>query len=221
VTDWVEDARAVMDDVGSDSVAVLGVSAGCQIAILFAARYPERTQSLVLYGGAARFLPGEDYPFGQPLEVHEDFWARTAERWGSGWGTTFWCPSARGDPEVRAHFGSHQRMSASPGAGVAYLRAITALDVRHALPMVSAPTLVLHAARDVAVPVEMARYVAERITDASLVELDSADHLIWFSDAIDVMTDEIEDFLSGLPGRGVRGTTAARRRAGVHDRHGR
>jgi hypothetical protein len=71
------------------------------------------------------------------------------------------------------------------------------MDVRHALPMISAPTLVLHATRDRTDPIERARYMAERIPNATLVELDSADHLIWFSDAIDVMTDEIQDFVTG------------------------
>ena len=48
----------------------------------------------------------------------------------------------------------------------------------------------------------MARYMAERIPNATLVELNSADHLIWFSDALDVMTDEIQDFLTeNLPNR--------------------
>jgi class 3 adenylate cyclase len=51
--------------------------------------------------------------------------------------------------------------------------------------------------------------MAERIPDAALVELDSADHLIWFSDSIDVMTDEIQDFLTGsVPNREVSRTLA-------------
>ena len=69
------------------------------------------------------------------------------------------------------------------------------MDVRPALPMVSAPTLVLHATRDLTDPVEAARYVAARIPDAKLVELDSADHLIWLTDALDAMVNEIQDFV--------------------------
>ena len=87
--------------------------------------------------------------------------------------------------------------SRQSAAATAYLRVVTSIDVRHALPMVSAPTLVLHAARDLRTPIEFARYMAERIPDAALVELDSTDHLIWFSDALDAMTDATQDFLTG------------------------
>ena len=92
-----------------------------------------------------------------------------------------------------------------PGAATSYLRVLAQIDVRYALPMVVAPTLVLHARRDRVISIEHARYLAERMPSATLVELDSADHLIWFSDAVDVMTDEIQDFLiAAVPNRDVR-----------------
>ena len=71
------------------------------------------------------------------------------------------------------------------------------MDVRPALPLVSAPTLILHATRDRTDPVEAARYMAARIPNAKLVELDSADHLIWLTDALDTMVNEIQDFVAG------------------------
>ena len=76
-----------------------------------------------------------------------------------------------------------------------YARSITHMDVRPALPMVSAPTMVLHATRDRTDPVEAARYMAARIPNAKMVELDSADHLIWLTDALDAMVNEIQDFV--------------------------
>jgi DNA-binding SARP family transcriptional activator/pimeloyl-ACP methyl ester carboxylesterase len=205
VDDWVEDMLVVLDAVGSRRAAVLGVSAGGPVAILFAASHPERTGGLVLYGSFARLLLDEDdYPIGLPPETVKAFIAVTEERWGSGATLALYCPSASGDPVVREQFGRQQRISASPGAAGAYLRALAEIDVRPALPLVQAPTLVLHPERDRLVPVELARYMAERIPDAALVEVDSADHLIWFSDAIDVMTDEIQDFLTGAsPNREV------------------
>ena len=197
IDDWVEDVGVVLDAVGSERAAVLGVSGGSPIAILFAATYPERTRALVLSGGFARVLWAEGYEFGIDPDVLNDGIDALEAGWGSGSALRLFCPSAADDPVARAQFGRYQRISASPGASTAYLRLVTTVDVRHALPMVSAPTLLLHAARDEATPIACARYVADRIPDAALVELDSADHLIWFSDALDAMTTHMQDFLTG------------------------
>ena len=79
------------------------------------------------------------------------------------------------------------------------------MDVRPALPLISAPTLVLHATRDRTDPVEAARYMAARIPNAKMVELDSADHLIWLTDALDAMVNEIQDFVQGSLAKGPHG----------------
>jgi DNA-binding SARP family transcriptional activator/pimeloyl-ACP methyl ester carboxylesterase len=205
VENWMEDTRAVLDAVGSERAAVLGVTAGGLIAILFASSYPERTRSLVLYGGFARQLRDPtSYPIGllpEDVEAHVEY---TQARWGSGVGLRLYCPSVSNDPVAREQFGKFQRASASPGAASAYLRTLAEIDVRHALPLVRAPTLILHSTRDRVIPVAMARYMADRIPDATLVELNSADHLIWFSDSLDVLTDEIQDFLiENLPNREI------------------
>jgi pimeloyl-ACP methyl ester carboxylesterase len=69
------------------------------------------------------------------------------------------------------------------------------IDVRHALPTIRAPTLILHAARDLNVPIEAARSCRDLIPDAHLIELDSDIHLIWLSDVIDEITAAIESFV--------------------------
>ena len=193
----------MLDAVGSERAAVLGVTAGGLISILFAATYPERTSSLVLYGAFARQLrQAVDYPIGLRPEDVERHIEYTEARWGTGVGLRLYCPSVGNDPVARGSTAGISARPASPGAASAYLRALAQFDVRHALPLVRAPTLILHSTRDRVMPVEMARYMAERIPNATLVELNSADHLIWFSDALDVMTDEIQDFLTeNLPTR--------------------
>ena len=195
--DWVEDVGVVLDAVGSERAAILGVSAGTPIAILFAATYPERTRALMLYGGYARVLWDDDYEIGKAADELNEGIKSLEAAWGSRSALEHWCPSARDDLVAREQFGRYQRISASPASATAYLKIVTGVDVRHALAMVSAPTLVLHAARDLRSPIVFARYMAERIPDAALVELDSSDHLIWFSDALDAMTDAMQDFLTG------------------------
>jgi DNA-binding SARP family transcriptional activator/pimeloyl-ACP methyl ester carboxylesterase len=206
VEEWVEDTGVVLDAVGSEQAALLGVTAGGLISILFAATYPDRVRALVLYGAFARQLRDDhDYPIGLRQEDIDAHVAYTEARWGSGVGLRLYCPSVSNDPVAREQLGRFQRASASPGAATSYLRVLAQIDVRHALPMVVAPTLVLHASRDRVISIEHARYLAERMPSATLVELDSADHLIWFSDALDVMTDEIQDFLiAAVPSRDVR-----------------
>lgn len=199
VDDWVEDVRTVLDAVGADRPVVVGMSAGGPIAILFAATYPERTGPLVLYGASPRMLTDgtEDYPSRFTMPEREALIARIEAGWGTGVALEWFCPSIAEDPEMCAQFGRFERRSASPGAASAYLRTLGKIDVRDALPLISTPTLVLHPTRDRAIPIAIARYTAARIPGAVLKELDTADHLIWFSEAIDAITDEIQNFVTG------------------------
>jgi pimeloyl-ACP methyl ester carboxylesterase len=208
IEQWMEDTRAVLDAVGSEEAVVLGMSAGGTVAVLFAATHPERVRSLILYGSEPRYLADEDYPFGMAAADVEPLVSHVESAWGTGVLFGHFCPSARHDPVMRDHYARFQRASASPGAAASYLRSLLHMDVRHALPMVSAPTLVLHAARDVTDPVDAARYSAARIPGAKLVELDSADHLIWLTDALDAMVDEIQDFVGATAAPGPAGPEA-------------
>src|SRR5262245_66407547 len=56
----MDDLRAVMDAVGSGRGVLIGVSEGAMMCMLFAATYPERVQSLILYGAMARATWSED-----------------------------------------------------------------------------------------------------------------------------------------------------------------
>ena len=60
----MDDVRAVMDAAGSERAALMGISEGVSMCILFAATYPERARALVLYGGMARSNGGRRLPVG-------------------------------------------------------------------------------------------------------------------------------------------------------------
>jgi len=200
IDDWVEDVRTVIDEVGAERPGVIGMSlAGGCIATLFSVTNPERVGSMVLYGASSRYLTDgtEEYPSRITVEDSQRNLAAFQAGWGTGTVLRHWCRSVADDPEVVAQFGQFERRSASPGAVLEYIRTITTLDVRHALPLVRVPTLVLHPARDPSIPIVQARYMAARIPGAVLHELDTADHLIWFSEAVDAITDEIQDFMIG------------------------
>ena len=197
IEDWLEDACVVLDAVGSKRAVVLGMSAGGTVGVLFAATYPERTQALILYGSQPCYLVDDDYPFGMTVAAAETAVQKVQSKWGTGVLFSRFCPSAQNDPVLREQYARFQRASASPGAAASYLRSLLQMDVRPALSLVSAPTLILHASRDATDPVQAARYMAGRIANAKLVELESADHLIWLTDALDTMVNEIQDFALG------------------------
>ena len=195
IDDWVEDTRVVLEAAGSERAVVLGMSVGGAVGALFAATYPERTQGLVLYGASPRYLSADDYPMGMPVDRVDAVIEDLAQNWGTGMLFERFCPSVADDLVLKEHYARFQRESASPGAAVSYLRSLMELDVRPVLPQIRSPTLVLHATGDVTDPVERARDMAARIPCAEMVELDSCDHLIWLTDALDSMVNEIRDFV--------------------------
>jgi DNA-binding SARP family transcriptional activator/pimeloyl-ACP methyl ester carboxylesterase len=202
VDDWVDDARAVLDAVGSTRAVILGISAGAPTAMLFAARHPERVRALIVCGGYARFLVGPDYELGHEPEVVETFIENMKNRWGTGVGMSLLAPSRAADPAAREFWARLQTRSASPAAAATFLRALSRVDVREVLPTIAAPTLVLHALRDRNVPIEAARYCSRLIPDSRLVQLDSDIHLIWLSDVVAEMSDEIAAFVRRTDGQG-------------------
>jgi DNA-binding SARP family transcriptional activator/pimeloyl-ACP methyl ester carboxylesterase len=193
--DWVEDTLAVLDDVGSTRAVVLGISAGVATASLFAVRYPERVRTLVLYGGFARLVNGDDFDLGFDEEVIDAFIAETESTWGSGFGLAVYAPSLVGDATAREYLARLATRSASPSAAGKFLRALATVDVRDELSLITAPTLLVHAERDANVPIEAARSMRDLIPGSQLVELDSDIHLIWLSDVIPEITDAIDDFV--------------------------
>jgi class 3 adenylate cyclase len=193
----MQDVVAVMDAAGSEHAALMGVSEGGPMSILFAATYPERADALVLYGAYARFLRAPDYPCGIDRDALHRFSRYVEERWGTGVGLGAWAPSVRDDPEARERWGRLQRLSASPGAATELYTSYADIDVRAALPLISAPTLVVHRRGDRMISIDAARYVAAHVPDAKLVEYDGSDHLLWTENADEIL-DDVEEFLTGV-----------------------
>jgi pimeloyl-ACP methyl ester carboxylesterase len=194
----MDDIRAVMDAVGSERAAVLGWSEGAPLCALFAATYPQRTTALVMYGGVPRFVSDDDYQWGFPREVLDDWVEQIVP---AAWGQDeellrLWAPSVAEQPGPRRWFVRFGRLAASPGAAQALFGMAQDLDIRDILPAIRVPTLVIHRTEDSLVEVEHSRYMAERIPDAKLVELPGVDHLWWFGDQ-DAIVDEVQEFLTG------------------------
>jgi pimeloyl-ACP methyl ester carboxylesterase/DNA-binding winged helix-turn-helix (wHTH) protein len=193
----MDDVRAVMDAVGSERAALCGVSEGGPMCSLFAATYPEKTLALVMIGTYAKRIRDDDYPWAPTTEQRQHFFDEMREQWGGPVGLEERAPSAADDPEFREWWATYLRMGASPGAAVALTQMNAEIDVRHVLPSVHVPTLVIHRTGDRCLKVEEGRYVAERIPDAKYVELPGQDHLPFVGDQ-DAILDEVEEFLTGV-----------------------
>jgi len=174
------------------------------MTMLFAASYPQRTAAAVLYGTYASRVRGDDYPWALTLEERREFIQRDAHRLGT---ESFLdemlrdlAPSTGGDASVRLWWRRWVRTSASPGA-IHTLRLMNGeIDVRHILPAIRVPTLVLHRVGDEDEPPEQGRYLAQHIPGAELVELPGVDHGWWVDP--DQIPVEVEPFVRDILNRG-------------------
>jgi pimeloyl-ACP methyl ester carboxylesterase len=193
----MDDIRAVMDAVRSERAALTGYSEGGPLCALFAATYPERTSALIALGSYARLRPAPGYAGVRPPAANQA-WLEACEReWGGPVGLDLRAPSIANDPQMRQWWARFLRMSASPSAAIALIRMNYEIDVRHLLPVVRVPTLVVHSVGDLAIPVAAGRYFAEHVASAKYVELPGVDHLPWGQDA-DAILAAVEEFLTGV-----------------------
>jgi pimeloyl-ACP methyl ester carboxylesterase len=193
----MDDLLAVLDAVGSSSAVIFGLSQAGPMAILFAASHPERTRAIVLYGSYASPRRQDGYPWGRSAEWMEDYGRQIDRDWGSGVFLEQVAASRLNDEPFRRWWGKYERLSHGPGNALAYFRMNAQIDVRAVLPSIQVPTLVLQRRGDVYRDPGHARYLAENIPGAKLVELDGIDHLPYLGDA-DAIVDEVEEFLTGV-----------------------
>jgi pimeloyl-ACP methyl ester carboxylesterase len=192
----MDDVRAVMDAAGSERAALLGLSEGGPLQILFAATHPGRTIALVLMSTYSRMLQAPDYLEGVPVDAFEMTLTQVEEHWGEGVLMRALMPSLAHDAAARESWGRFQRSAASPAAAVDLLRMAADIDVRPILSAIAVPTLVLHRTGDRFVRVEQGRHLGRHIPRARYVEFDGEDHLPWLGDAAAVL-GEIQEFLTG------------------------
>jgi pimeloyl-ACP methyl ester carboxylesterase len=194
---WMEDICTVMDAAGSEQTMLLGDAEGGQMAMLFAATYPERVSALVLVNTAARHLRDADYPWGLPARSVPAFLDRMEERWGTGGVVDILAPSLAHDARFRRWYSRYERLALSPHAAATMYATQFERDLRGVLPTIRVPTLVLHRAGNPHLAVEHGRYLAEHIPGAKYVELAGEDHYFHVGDT-DGLLAEIEEFLTGV-----------------------
>jgi class 3 adenylate cyclase len=193
-----DDIRAVMDDVGIERANIFGVSEGGSMACLFAATYPRRVNSLLVWGAQARWIASPDHPSGQTREQHDQMIAMIQDDWpsydyitgaGSGLGRD-------GDLAIIESTARYMRAAASPSVVYAYEQMNGQIDTRPILPSIQAPTLVMNRTGDPCANVEAARDMASRIPGAKFKEYPGNSHKIMLDDMETVLSD-IQEFITG------------------------
>ena len=193
---WMDDIRTVVDAAGAQRVALLGHGSGGRMAILFAATYPDRTAALVLLDTYARFLRAPDYECGMPSEVVPRHVKQIIDRWGTGDMIDEAAPSMAGNNALREWRGRYERFAMSPGQlAAAYQAMVVEPDVRHILPAVRVPTLVLQSSNGY-VRTGHGRYLAQHIPQAKYIELPDRDYLYHTGDT-ETLLATLQEFLTG------------------------
>jgi pimeloyl-ACP methyl ester carboxylesterase len=133
---WADDARAVLDAVGSERAVLFGMSDGGPIALLFAASHPHRTRALVLVNTTASFNPTA-YPPSQPWQSDQSAIREfVAQAWGTPAMVEFAFPDAVGDPAFVAWAGRSMRLAYCPRDASDLFGEQTQMDVRSVLASV-------------------------------------------------------------------------------------
>ena len=196
---WIDDLRRVIDAVGQERVALLGISQGGPVAVGFAARYPERVSHLILYGTYARGKRRRGDPVqSDEAALHVDLarvgWSTDNDMFREVFARQF-VPDAQTD-EI-AWFNDQLRMTTNSTNAPLLEGAFHSIDVTDLARKVTTPTLVLHATGDRGVPFEEGRNLAGLIPSARFVALNSRNHVLLQRDAaFPQFINEIERFTS-------------------------
>lgn len=199
---YVEDGVAVLDHVGSRQAVLFasniisGVAAMC-----FAAQQPARTSALILINTAARVTQAPDYSFGVPAEAMEALGDQTT--------TTepdqefdflhVFAPTVAADARFRDWWDRSGHRGASPSRARELWRMLISTDVRHVLPNITAPTLVIRRVGQTVFDPGLTKYIADHILGATYVELPGDDLMWWVGDSTAIL-NEVESFLGGGAG---------------------
>ncbi len=193
VEGWTEDMEAVLDAADSERAAILALTDMGPMAVLYAAMHPERVSSLVLFNTAARYIEDDDYTVGAPVETADALVRSLASTRGTREFVALANPSA--EPDLLTLMAQATRACSTPRSTAAQYEYILRHDVRHILPLVQVPTLVVHVKDSLILPIDHGRYLAEHIDGATFVEVQGND--MGWTPANYWVIDEIAAFVTG------------------------
>jgi class 3 adenylate cyclase/pimeloyl-ACP methyl ester carboxylesterase len=195
----MDDIRLVMDAAGIQRADFFAISEGGPIAMLFAATFPERVASLCVYGSFVRGLTAPDFAAGVDPDVFEMFAEWLVASWGTGRTLDVAIQHIPDSAELYRSLGRYERGACTPAQVGEIMRNNMSIDIRHLLPTISAPTLVLHTRGDPLVRVGQAEYIAEHVPGAVLHIGEGDFHMSWDTSRLRWLLDELAQFFGRRP----------------------
>ena len=171
---FVGDLETVVKAAGLQRFALFGFSQGCAVSIAYAARHPDRLTHLILFGGFARDFRGPEQVDAMATMIEQSWGQKNPAL--RQYFTSSLMPNAT--KEEFDAFNELQRVSTSPENAARLFRAFHAIDVTALAPMITVPTLVLHARHEQGVPFEVGRQMAALIPGSRFVGLEGENHLL-------------------------------------------
>lgn len=194
----MEDITVVMDAVGSKKAILFGHSEGGSVSALFSATYPDRVVSLITFGIFAKRKYSEDYPWAPKDEERQKVYDMIENNWGSGdMNLASLAPSKVNDNIFMEWLANYFRSGASPKAAMVLTKMNTQVDIINILESIKVPTLLLQRKNDIDVKIEEGRFIADKIPDSRLVELEGNDHLFWIGNTHPILK-EIKTFIDAV-----------------------
>lgn len=194
---WMGDAEAVLDAVGSERAALLGMAEGGFLVSLLAATRPRRVTAAVLVNATPGFTAEPFRKWGLAAEAIDRLGGTFETEWGeAAWGIPLFAPSAVNNEGYRNWLSRAIRRSLSPAMARAVFDVVFRSDIRDVLPAVRVPTLVIHRRGNRYLEPAHGRYLADHIPGARYVEVEGDDHVPYLGDA-DPILEAIEEFLTG------------------------
>lgn len=199
---WLKDIEAVVNDLGLQRFALLGISQGGATAIRYAVKHQDKVTHLILYGSYARGRSRRDEGsegYNSPQMI--DAMCTLIQQ---GWGgdntsyrelfSSLYVPS--GNRTYIGFLNDLEKVSATPEMAARYLRAISDIDTRDLLAQIKTPTLVLHCRGDRAAPFNYGRDLASGIPGAKFVPMEGDNHLFLEDEpAQKIFFEEVPRFL--------------------------
>jgi class 3 adenylate cyclase/pimeloyl-ACP methyl ester carboxylesterase len=194
---WTDDLTAVLDAAGSRKAVLVAAIDSGPWALLFAATRPDRTSAVVLWNTFAKSVATDDYPEGLPPETEEAAITVLESLWATEDFSRLVEPAATVDPAELAFHVRWQRLACTPASAAAQARLVGQTDARGVLPLIHAPTLVLHNDNE-SLPSSLGRYMADHIPGAQFIAVPGTSMGLWFSEVLDSVLDHIEEFVTGV-----------------------
>jgi class 3 adenylate cyclase len=167
----------------------------------FAATNPDRVRALILWNTYARWWAADDYPIGAPRDSAEQMLDAMRQMWGTEDLARLIAPADAQDESAMRWLSRSFRASQTPRAYADETRRQLMVDARTALPLITAPTIVMRRSGYAFAPPEASRYVADHIIGARYMEFAGADSGIWGQGSNEILA-AIEELLTGSKSRG-------------------